>query len=357
MQDSPIDRQAFDRRALIAGAGLLGAAAVASRAGAGSLTPPGAPSPTMKTLQQVEPRIPINQATAPGDPGSLHVITKPGIYYLEDDIVGVAGKQGIVIDSDNVWIDCRGFAIRGAPGAIHGVLMPNFLRNIHIWHGRVEQWPGDGLQLRIDGGRITGIHAYNNGGSGIANDSGSQHTWIEECLAFGNSAVGIRGGGYCTVRHCVGRDNGGQGLLLGAFCRVEACHLIANTGIGVVTSDKSAVTDCVVTANRTGGIYTFARCYVARNSCVENTGANPSAVNIRSSFDGSRIEENHCVGSVFGIQVQSGGNLIVRNACAANGTDYDIAAGNAFGPIAPVGGVGDISIVPPAGHPWANFAY
>jgi hypothetical protein len=40
----------------------------------GSLTPPGAPAPAMKTLAQIEPRTPI--ASAP------FTISAPGSYYL-----------------------------------------------------------------------------------------------------------------------------------------------------------------------------------------------------------------------------------------------------------------------------------
>ena len=42
-----------DRRYLLAGAGLLGVAAMARTAQAGSLNPPGAPAPTGKTTQQL----------------------------------------------------------------------------------------------------------------------------------------------------------------------------------------------------------------------------------------------------------------------------------------------------------------
>ena len=37
--------------------------------GAGELDPAGAPAPTMKTLEEVEPRIPIGPNTTPGHPG------------------------------------------------------------------------------------------------------------------------------------------------------------------------------------------------------------------------------------------------------------------------------------------------
>lgn len=46
-----------------------------SLCGQGALTTPGTPAPTMKTLDQIEPRIDV--ATLPGDANSHVVITMP----------------------------------------------------------------------------------------------------------------------------------------------------------------------------------------------------------------------------------------------------------------------------------------
>ena len=64
-----------------------------------SLTPPGAPAnKVFKTLDQIEPRIPINNDTTPGDSDSLFRIVNPGSYYLTANLQGVASKNGIEID-------------------------------------------------------------------------------------------------------------------------------------------------------------------------------------------------------------------------------------------------------------------
>src|SRR5690348_17610582 len=71
-----------------------------SALGQGALTPPGAPTPTMKSLDQVEPRIPISSAPA--------LILNPGSYYLTTNLIGTANQNGISVLADNVTIDLNG---------------------------------------------------------------------------------------------------------------------------------------------------------------------------------------------------------------------------------------------------------
>ena len=52
---------------------------------AGPLTPPGPPAPTSKTLNEIEPRTPINSLP--------FVIEEPGSYYLTRNLIGSPGQN------------------------------------------------------------------------------------------------------------------------------------------------------------------------------------------------------------------------------------------------------------------------
>src|SRR5450631_969089 len=68
----------------------------------GNLTPPGAPAPTMKTLDQIEARTPISSAP--------FTISTPGSYYLTANLPVTTGNA-IVISANNVTLDLNGFTI------------------------------------------------------------------------------------------------------------------------------------------------------------------------------------------------------------------------------------------------------
>ena len=96
------------KKTVTLGAVVLAVAAAVLVALAGSLEPPGPPAPTMKTLDEVEPRTPIHQADLP------LTISSSGSYYLVEDIVTTG--NGITIAADNVTIDLMGFTLEGGVG-------------------------------------------------------------------------------------------------------------------------------------------------------------------------------------------------------------------------------------------------
>src|SRR5437763_17142530 len=70
----------------------------------GSLNPPpGAPAPSMKTLDQVEARIPVDASHTPGNATNAFTINQPGSYYLTGNIV-VGANNAITITTNGVTL-------------------------------------------------------------------------------------------------------------------------------------------------------------------------------------------------------------------------------------------------------------
>ena len=100
----------------------------------GALTPPGAPAPSMKSLDQIEPRTTLG---AVGTNTATLTITQPGAYVLMGNVTVTAGN-GITISAQNVTLDLNGFTVSSTatPATGTGIFLPtgsNFtIRNGHI---------------------------------------------------------------------------------------------------------------------------------------------------------------------------------------------------------------------------------
>src|SRR3974390_2750650 len=77
----------------------------------GSLTPPGAPAPTMKSLDQIEARTPISSAPI--------TIINPGSYYLTTNLT-VATGNAISIATNDVTLDLSGWTISSTAASATG---------------------------------------------------------------------------------------------------------------------------------------------------------------------------------------------------------------------------------------------
>jgi hypothetical protein len=369
----------------------------------GPLPPPGAPGPTMKTLDQLdaklEKRIPIS--SIPFD------ITKPGSYYLTQNVSGAA--PGIVAKVSGVTIDLNGFTItgpgKGLTGTGSGIVG---LEDTVVRNGRISDFGDDGVHLggagvlenldivNIGGACITAgeqsrvLHCrVGNGNLGIALGPSSL---VDACTSIGNTgaspAAGIILGSYGTVSNSISSYNVGDGISVANSDAVTNCVVANNTGGGIVAAAGSKVNESTSRSNKGTGISvgsssTVKRCTVtdsgndgirAANSCVilENNVAgnaliaNNAGIHLTGTNSGAanRLESNEVILANPGIQVDSSGNLIIKNTVAsgffvtspyriANGNNLRVVAAPTSGPFDGNSGGNGLGST----DPWANFTY
>ena len=279
---------------------------------AGPLDPPAGPvASTYKTLNEVEPRTPIDAANTPGDADSLFKITQPGSYYLTGNITGIAAKHGIEIVSSGVTIDLNGFELTGIAGSLDGVSATvNGLRSIAVVNGSARSWGEDGIDLSratLTGARLEGLRASNNGQDGLRVKDGSE------------------------VTHCVGVSNTRDGISIGDDSLVIGCSAEKNTRNGISANQGCVIRDCAVSQNGVDGILVNTVCDVRQNNCTLNGLASAIGSGIRVTGFGTRIEANNCVSADRGIVIETSGCVVIRNTCRGNTvSDWDVVAGNAI---------------------------
>jgi Periplasmic copper-binding protein (NosD) len=318
----------------------------------GGLTPPGAPGSMMRTLQQVEPRVPIE--TLSGNTGKYDII-QPGSYYLTTNIVMDSSHDGISIQTSNVTVDLNGFTIIATTNR-SGVSIPlNGVRNIRVFGGRVMNC-------------LSGVNF------GLFNSTDCTLENLEiECAPGRPFRYGITANDRTIVRHCkiTGADGSSSyAISIGSGSVVEDC-LVRNCSAGVFTGSDTRVERCTVTGCIVDlGIQGQDSCII-RNNIVDGCHGGIRVQSI--SFVTDNIAHNS-VSNDSGIYCAGSYNYIERNVADFNGrgiltapatTNFvvqNLAHGNplgnyTFSGTTVVAGplVTDVGLV--TNHPWANFGF
>lgn len=358
----------------------------------GSLTPPGAPTPTMKSLDQIEPRTPISSLP--------YTISASGSYCLTGNLTATGNTAGITVSADNVTIDLCGFALTGGgSGNVSGINVPSTQVHLCVRNGTVSAWHNacieslnayfsvfENLRLRGStnsnglaaggGATVKSCTATSNAVVGIgvngdstvlncvcdANGTGiatSQGATVLDCTCSDSSGTGISTGYSSTIINCTALFNTGGNIITGQSCTVAHCT-VNNGGTGIQTSNNSLVENCtasscsgigIISASSTvrgcevsncnaAGIQVSSNSVVVRNSLVGNNSSGSGAQGgVSVTASGNRIEGNNFVGnSNAGLYISgpSGhsaitGNLVIGNSFS--GALYIIDAGNTVGPL------------------------
>jgi len=346
--------------------------------GQGSLAPPGAPGPTMKSLDQIEARTPISSLP--------YTITTPGSYYITTNLTGIFGANGININStppaENVTIDLNGFTLTGILGSLNGISTGNNGHNYVIRNGTLRNWGVDGvnsygsINCRFEklqfcnnvniglqagvGSVVTDCEAYSNIMAGVqvltgdisrcvALNNGVGILTLNGCVvsdseASGNTGDGINCGIGTIVRSSAAYQNGGNGITTSNSCIVEDCTAYGNAS-GIQAGQNSFVKDCVANGNQNGGIQTEDGSILDDCVATSNTNNNFDAIGIQvgnnstvkncaASGNGrgiltinNSIVKDCNVSSNFAAGVEMGNNSTVDGCCASGNAHYGIYVG------------------------------
>jgi parallel beta-helix repeat protein len=309
----------------------------------GPLTPPGAPAATMKTLDQVEARIPVDQTHTPSGPAGIFVISLPGSYYLTDNITCVPGKDGIAILANDVTLDLNGFEIVGVAGATHciGIYSQSFVivRNGIVRGGSVGifgQFTSDCQvqnmsviqieQIPIslgDRGVVSNCRVIDSGSSGIGVRANGT---VLDCIFQGN---GINVGTGCVVRRCIVQGSTGIGIVGSDATTVVGCtvrgtlSIGGQQGIGILIFGQSRVTDCITTGNAGIGILGSESTSgsVVEGCTSSNNGVGSNNSGGISMGSGAFVTNCNCESNI-GPGIKVGDNSQV-NGCRVNNSIYD----------------------------------
>ncbi|MDI6775556.1 MAG: right-handed parallel beta-helix repeat-containing protein, partial [Verrucomicrobiota bacterium] len=320
----------------------------------GRLTPPGAPAPIMKTLDEVEPRAPITSLP--------FTITNAGAYYLTASLTSTG--HGVVVQSGQVTVDLMGFAITGDRGSgDYGVSIcgttGSAVENVVVRNGTIRRFD-DGVRMEyVRYGRLENLQVMTNSWRGIylrgAHGEGlcSQYR-IEGCVSADNSGCGIYLDGYNTGQcndnafvGCTIRNNGDRGIYL--------------DGDTSGRCNGNLVANCTISENHAEGIVLYGnagQCAANRvGDCIVRANV---GTGIRVNFaNGNRLEGNHVAEqtgtTTCGIRsLNSSQNVISRNTCVGQTTNYVFSANDTYGPI--VTNVGALPASGDGAHPWGNFS-
>ncbi len=246
----------------------------------GPLAPPGAPTPTMKTLDEIhavgEKRTPISSLP--------FAISTSGSYYLTANLTSVGGN-GITVTAGNVTIDLNGFTLVGS-GAGVGITF-TLANHVKIHNGMIRNWA-----------------------TGILSDT-SAATIVEKMVVSGCTGIGISqvNGAECEVRDCTVRANGSHGIRVGLLAVVVDNAVASNTGSAIrVEGSHGEVRGNTTRFNNIG-------VEILANRCL--------------------VDSNALFGDFLGIRITVTGCSVLRNSLRDHGTPFTIFAGNDAAPFEP----------------------
>lgn len=307
----------FHARTAIAFCALMVSLAVIAVVTAGPLNPPAGPAvSSYKTLSEVEPRTVVNAVNTPGNAGSTYVISVPGSYCLDRELVGQASKAGITITVPNVTLDLRGFTLNGVAGATAGIVLsaPAGAAQVEVRNGTLRGWSqaairgtgGDVARTSLVGLRI--IHAGNS--PAVQNLSAG---WIRDCDIDASASAG--GGVSCDTTQ-IDRSRVYGSVVASTSSSLHDSTFIAPAGATAVTLTGGGVniaaklTNNDINLSGTGNAVRLSgRGHIVEDNRITGPGGLAGTVGIvvEAGSQGLTVRGNHVKGTADNYQLLGGG--------------------------------------------------
>lgn len=249
----------------------------------------------MKTLDQIEPRIPIDELP--------YVIDTSGSYYLTGPLTST--NVGITVSANHVTLDLMGFTLYGSSNSNYpGIHIAGgnevMLHNVVVRNGGITQF---GVGIQVDNtmsGVLRNLIVHQNTADGIVLESHDPglcaNVTVEDCTVTDNAGIGIAV--YSPS------DNHNYGHVI----RNNLVSGNVQFGVDLIRSDG-----CLVDGNRFGphvyvdGFALAVRSSLSRSFIVRNFewGNSTNAFGVAYWQNGST--------STFGPPVSKGGYLSTNN--------------------------------------------
>ena len=257
----------------------------------GPLEPPGSPAPTMKSLDQIEPRTPISELP--------YTITESGSYYVTGNLT--SNEDGIIIEADHVTLDLGGHTITGN-GEGNGINAPN-QSGLVVQDGIIEGFDSGIRSLNGRYGSYRNLFIQDNETDGIAIIAG-----------FGNASGNV-------VDSVTVQNNGNVGIIIGGLLGgTSQGNMVLNskvmdnglTGIMVASSSATVsgniIRNCTISGSSDGPAVDIA----ATNGGVCNSNMFTDSQIIDNAYGGLRLQAD-------GADAEVSSNMIRNNRIMRNG--------------------------------------
>lgn len=213
------------------------------------------------------------------------------------------------------------------------------------------------LDCRADGNSVYGFAETGGGPVSISDCTASNNgqwgftlhddSMIRGSVALSNGLDGFSAGDRVTITNCQSNNNTGRGFALGSAPLITNSSASGNHSDGVSVGGRATITDCQSNGNTTAGFSLASDSSILDSTASDNggdgiVGAQSNRVR-RCSVRGSSpngqygihltgsanfVEGNSVIAARVGIEIDSGGNKLIRNVCSANLNNWYVQVGN-----------------------------